>query len=673
MTGVALAQTPIPQSNWSVHSVSSEEPGDGSYASNAFDGNPATMWHTQWIAASPAPPHTLQIDLGASYAVSGFRYLPRQDGNPNGRIGGYQFFVSADGASWGTAVASGTFPNTGAEQQVTFTAKTGRYVRIRATSEASGQPWTSIAELNVLTAGGGGGGGSTPAPPTSGDVISRSGWSVRSVDSEETFYHDDAARNAFDGNPATLWHTQWDGGPPPHELQIDLGTTYSVSGFRYLPRQDGNSNGRIAGYQFYVSSDGSNWGTAVASGTWPDGASEQQVTFTAKNGRFIRIRALSEVNGGPWSSIAELNVIASGGSAPGPVNQPPTGTISSPTGDVAIPVGGSVNFGGSGSDPDGNTPLSYAWSFGAGGPAPSTQRNPGNVTFPSPGVYTVTFTVTDSQLLSDPTPATRTITVQSVSGSGGGGGDDFSGLIPQGAFTVRFVDSQETSFSNDAASNAFDGNPGTMWHTEWQGSGPPHELQIDLGGTYPVSGFRYLPRQFGNSNGRIASYQFYVSQDGSNWGTAVASGTWPNTSSEQQVTFSPKTGRFVRIRALSEVNGGPWTSIAELNVIAGSGSVPPPPPSGTMPTRAVFQASADHDTMVWGYVLDIFWAGSNPSSATPLASRDLGKPGVSNGEINVDVADLIAGLGSGNYIATVKAIGAEGDSRSDPSPVFTVP
>jgi lysophospholipase L1-like esterase len=33
------------------------------------------------------------------------------------------------------------------------------------------------------------------------------------------------------------------------------------------------------------------------------------------------------------------------------------------------------------------------------------------------------------------------------------------------------------------------------------------------------------------------------------------------------VTFSPVTGQFIQLRALSEVNGNPWTTVAELNLL----------------------------------------------------------------------------------------------------------
>src|SRR4030067_580649 len=95
------------------------------------------------------PPPEIQIDLGWIYAVDGFRYLPRQNTSQNGTIKDYEFYVSADGFTWGSPVASGTFANTKAEKEVRFTAKTGQYVRLRALSEVNGNPWTSAGESDV--------------------------------------------------------------------------------------------------------------------------------------------------------------------------------------------------------------------------------------------------------------------------------------------------------------------------------------------------------------------------------------------------------------------------------------------------------------------------------------------------------------------------------------------
>jgi hypothetical protein len=323
--GSAYAQgTPVSRSTWSVHYVDSQDTLGGNYvARNAFDGNPDSLWVTEWYQSSPPPPHELQIDMGAVHSVNGFRYLPRQDGNINGTIGSYQFFVSADGVNWGSAVASGQFNASAQEKEVTFTAKSGRYVRLRAMTEVVGQPWSAVAELNVLA---GTGGTSTPTPPTPpstpANVVSKSNWRVHSVDSQDTLGGNHVAANAFDGNPATLWSTEWvtSAPTPPHDLVIDMAASYSLTGFIYLPRQDGSQNGRVAGYQIFVSGDASNWGAAVASGTFPNTATVQQVNFSAKTGRYVWFRATSEVNGQPWTTLAELSVIgtaAGGGSGGG--------------------------------------------------------------------------------------------------------------------------------------------------------------------------------------------------------------------------------------------------------------------------------------------------------------------------------------------------------------------
>ncbi|MBG6136604.1 discoidin domain-containing protein [Longispora fulva] len=172
------------------------------------------------------------------------------------------------------------------------------------------------------------------------------------------------------------------------------------------------------------------------------------------------------------------------------------------------------------------------------------------------------------------TAGTSSVTVTASSGTASGqttftwtvnptGG----GRFPQSSMTVKSCDSQETTNENAPCTNVLDGNSATFWHTKW--SNPvaqmPHEIQIDLGASHSVTNLYYLPRQ-NQANGRIANYEVYVSTDGTTWGTAVATGTFANNTTEQTVTFAAKTGRYVRLRALSEVNGNPWTSVAELNI-----------------------------------------------------------------------------------------------------------
>jgi len=131
--------------------VDSAAPGYEGY--RAMDGNPASLWHTAWQGIEPAHPHEIIVDLGASHEVSGFTYLPRPGGG-NGTIGQFECFVSDKEKEFGKPVIKGAISKTSAESRIEFPAKVnGRYLRLRALSEVAGNPWTSVAELGIISEG----------------------------------------------------------------------------------------------------------------------------------------------------------------------------------------------------------------------------------------------------------------------------------------------------------------------------------------------------------------------------------------------------------------------------------------------------------------------------------------------------------------------------------------
>ncbi|HWX22392.1 MAG TPA: discoidin domain-containing protein [Candidatus Binatia bacterium] len=120
------------------------------------------------------------------------------------------------------------------------------------------------------------------------------------------------AERAIDGDPTTLWHTGWDEPAPgfPHELQIGFEKPVRLLGFTLLPRQDGNKNGWIKKYEFYVSADGQNWGAPVARGTFSADPQIKRILLDhAVEARFVRLTAVSGYAPGPWASLAEFEVI----------------------------------------------------------------------------------------------------------------------------------------------------------------------------------------------------------------------------------------------------------------------------------------------------------------------------------------------------------------------------
>jgi len=131
---------------------------------------------------------------------------------------------------------------------------------------------------------------------------------VINVDSEAVGHE---GGNAIDGKPTTIWHTEWEADPPkyPHQITIELHEQTEIKGLTYLPRQD-MSNGWIAEYEVYVSTDGTNWGDAVVAGTFQKGRDKKKITFAkTRKARFIRFVAVSGFDSQIFASVAELDVI----------------------------------------------------------------------------------------------------------------------------------------------------------------------------------------------------------------------------------------------------------------------------------------------------------------------------------------------------------------------------
>ena len=141
-----------------------------------------------------------------------------------------------------------------------------RYVRFIARSELTNQIFTSMSEINILN--------------ENGQPLSRAGWSIQ-VDSQETVNENAPATNAVDGNASTFWHSHWlpgnnMGDPLPHCFQIDLGQAQPITGFTYQGRPNGNNNGRVGNYEFYLSNNPDAFGMPRITGTFMSVATPQQ-------------------------------------------------------------------------------------------------------------------------------------------------------------------------------------------------------------------------------------------------------------------------------------------------------------------------------------------------------------------------------------------------------------
>ena len=99
-------------------------------------------------------------------------------------------------------------------------------------------------------------------------------------------------------------------------------------------------------------------------------------------------------------------------------------------------------------------------------------------------------------------------------------------------------------------------------------------------------------------------------------------------------------------------------------------TVPGPGTPAPTPTTVVFTPSPDHDALVSSYSVALFRSG-DPVTATPVATKNLGKPPVSNNEISASISDIVNPLPSGSYYAVVTAVGSGGSAQSSPSASFT--
>ncbi len=132
---------------------------------------------------------------------------------------------------------SGTFKPGNGWQEVGFSPVRGRYICLEAVDDIDGKDVAAIAEMYVLD--------------DKGERLSREHWTVMYADSENTQGVNRSADKTFDLQESTYWQTA-PGAPFPHAVVIDLGDSYSVGGFQYLPRMEAEAPGAIKNFRIYV-------------------------------------------------------------------------------------------------------------------------------------------------------------------------------------------------------------------------------------------------------------------------------------------------------------------------------------------------------------------------------------------------------------------------------------
>jgi len=160
-------------------------------------------------------------------------------------------------------------------------------------------------------------------------LLSRIGW-VATASSSNT---PDPAVNAIDGDIGTRWSSGANQ-TPGQWFQVDMGTTNLCGTVRMDCGSSTSDYPR--GYQVFVSLDGTNWGSAVATGA---GTAITEASFSARPARFARVTQTGSAPAN-WWSIAEFNVYG----APGTVPAPPSG-VAAIAGNGSVALSWNASFG----------------------------------------------------------------------------------------------------------------------------------------------------------------------------------------------------------------------------------------------------------------------------------------------------------------------------------------
>jgi len=138
--------------------------------------------------------------------------------------------------------------------------------------------------------------------------------------------------------------------------------------------------------------------------------------------------------------------------------------------------------------------------------------------------------------------------------------------VDRSGWSIVSCSSQE---KGNEATLVIDNDVNTFWHSKHSGRSDkhPHEIVIDMGKTYNVAHFIYTPRQDGNHNGMMGAYEVYVSDSPEVWGMAAHRGMLATGFKPSIATLAhPVSGRYLKLRSLSDANGYIWTSAAEISI-----------------------------------------------------------------------------------------------------------
>lgn len=300
----------------------------------------------------------------SAWQIDRVRVMPRIVA-PDQRVRDFEIDVSLDNITY-TTVLSATAEDNASLQEFTFPSVSASYVRFRPLNNRGSTCCISTQLLEVLT--GPAGGRNVALLEAGSTVVARSSQVFDHTVEKMLNYPTYTGLATEDPRPwaTTTLTNQFT------KFELAGGGSYVIDRVRIQPRADSSFNQRVRDFAIDVSNTGFADAdfTNVLLSTAADNRGLQEFVFPPVAARYVRYRPLNNRGGCCNISTHQLKVM--------------TGQQSG---------GVTVTFRNLSSDADGDI-SSYLWTFGDGS-LPSTEVNPTH-TFPGPGDYTVSLTVTDA-------------------------------------------------------------------------------------------------------------------------------------------------------------------------------------------------------------------------------------------------------------------------------------
>ncbi len=254
-----LSDDELPVTGWTfdASSINANNGKPNEVPEKTIDGDLKSHWHTM-INPKAVEPHYITIILPEEQVVSGYRYYPRQ-GLGAGVCTEFEILVSPDGENF-KKVAEGAWGYNEQTKSVYFNtnikAKAVKLVLLHARDG-----YGSAGEIRLIK--------ENPElkTVTAKDLLENADeFSYVAVQFPGISVKTDKPENQLsslmiDGSAESYYHSEITNAPGrlPVTIDFDLGYTYTISGFGYQPRIDGNLTGHFEDIEIEYSVDGKNF------------------------------------------------------------------------------------------------------------------------------------------------------------------------------------------------------------------------------------------------------------------------------------------------------------------------------------------------------------------------------------------------------------------------------